>query len=150
MRVSTRVEYGLIALMDIALHSENGSCVATWEIARRQNISKKYLEQILPQLRTGGFIKAQKGIRGGYTLACSPGYVTLADILNALDISVLEEMEIPDSSGGTLDSIINICLWGKINSSLKKFAEGIEGITLAEFAGQCRSMLSEDWDMYMI
>ena len=70
MRVSTRVEYGLIALMDIALHSENGSCVATWEIARRQNISKKYLEQILPQLRTGGFIKAQKGIRGGYTLAC--------------------------------------------------------------------------------
>lgn len=123
MRVSTRVEYGLIALMDIALHSENGSCVATWEIARRQNISKKYLEQILPQLRTGGFIKAQKGIRGGYTLACSPGYVTLADILNALDISVLEEMEIPDSSGGTLDSIINICLWGKINSSLKKFAE---------------------------
>ena len=136
MRVSTRVEYGLIALMDIALHSENGSCVATWEIARRQNISKKYLEQILPQLRTGGFIKAQKGIRGGYTLACSPGYVTLADILNALDISVLEEMEIPDSSGGTLDSIINICLWGKINSSLKKFAEG--------------SMLSEDWDMYMI
>lgn len=45
MRVSTRVEYGLIALMDIALHSENGSCVATWEIARRQNISKKYLEQ---------------------------------------------------------------------------------------------------------
>ena len=147
MRVSTRVEYGLIALMDIALHSENGSCVATWEIARRQNISKKYLEQILPQLRTGGFIKAQKGIRGGYTLACSPGYVTLADILNALDISVLEEMEIPDSSGGTLDSIINICLWGKINSRLKKFAEGI---TLAEFAGQCRSMLSEDWDMYMI
>ena len=147
MRVSTRVEYGLIALMDIALHSENGSCVATWEIARRQNISKKYLEQILPQLRTGGFIKAQKGIRGGYTLACSPGYVTLADILNALDISVLEEMEIPDSSGGTLDSIINICLWGQINSSLKKFAEGI---TLAEFAGQCRSMLSEDWDMYMI
>ena len=120
MRVSTRVEYGLIALMDIALHSENGSCVATWEIARRQNISKKYLEQILPQLRTGGFIKAQKGIRGGYTLACSPGYVTLADILNALDISVLEEMEIPDSSGGTLDSIINICLWGKINSSLKR------------------------------
>ena len=147
MRVSTRVEYGLIALMDIALHSENGSCVATWEIARRQNISKKYLEQILPQLRTGEFIKAQKGIRGGYTLACSPGYVTLADILNALDISVLEEMEIPDSSGGTLDSIINICLWGKIKSSLKKFAEGI---TLAEFAGQCRSMLSEDWDMYMI
>ena len=147
MRVSTRVEYGLVALMDIALHSENGSCVTTWEIARRQNISKKYLEQILPLLRIGGFIKAQKGIRGGYTLACSPGYVTLADILNALDISVLEEMEIPDSSGGTLDSIINICLWGKINSSLKKFAEGI---TLAEFAGQCRSMLSEDWDMYMI
>ena len=56
-------------------------------------------------LRNNKGKEIEKGIRGGYTLACSPGYVTLADILNALDISVLEEMEIHDSSGGTLDSI---------------------------------------------
>ena len=47
MKVSTRVEYGMLALTDIALYSDNGSSVSAPEIAERQNISQKYLEQIL-------------------------------------------------------------------------------------------------------
>ena len=69
MRVSTRVEYGMLALTDIALHSENGSTVSGPEIAERQEISQKYLEQILTHLKQAGLIRAQKGLRGGYTLA---------------------------------------------------------------------------------
>ena len=46
MKVSTRVEYGMLALTDIALYSENGSSVSGPDIAERQNISQKYLEQI--------------------------------------------------------------------------------------------------------
>ena len=82
MRVSTRVEYGLIALTDIVLYGENGSAVSAPDIAQRENISHKYLEQILLLLRQAGFIIAQKGIRGGYALA-KP-----AELLNALTKSV--------------------------------------------------------------
>ena len=59
MKVSTRVEYGIIALVDIALYSENGNSVSTIDISKREGISKKYLEQIFPLLKMAGFIKAQ-------------------------------------------------------------------------------------------
>ena len=147
MKVSTRVEYGMIALVDIAIHSQDGSSVSTLEISRRQNISKKYLEHILLQLKTAGFIKAQKGAGGGYTLSCSAEKVTLSDILNALDGSILEEMEPSSASDGELGQAIDLCLWKRINNSLRKYAEGI---TLDGFAAQCQSRISDDWNMYII
>ena len=61
MRVSTRVEYGMLALTDIALHSENGSTVSGPEITERQEISQKYLEQILTQLKTTRPDRHRKG-----------------------------------------------------------------------------------------
>ena len=69
MKISTRVEYGILALTDIAMYSECGSSVSAPDIAVRQNISHKYLEQILIHLRQAGLIRAQKGLHGGYTLS---------------------------------------------------------------------------------
>ena len=91
MKVSTRVEYGMLALTDIALHSENGSSVSAPDIAERQGISQKYLEQILTHLKQAGLIRAQKGLRGGYALTRPAGKIRLSEILNALDNSILEE-----------------------------------------------------------
>ena len=53
MKVSTRVEYGMLALADIAIHSEGGGSVSAPDIAERQDISRKYLEQILTCGRPG-------------------------------------------------------------------------------------------------
>ena len=93
MRVSTRVEYGMIALTDIAINCEDGSSVSTSDISERQRISQKYLEQILPLLRQAGLVRAQKGIRGGYTLSHPVDEIFLSDILNALDNSILAQMD---------------------------------------------------------
>ena len=146
MKVSTRVEYGLIALTDIVIHSENGSSVSAPEIAQRQKISHKYLEQILLLLRQAGFITAQKGLRGGYTLACSPDEVTLSDVLNALDMNILADMDSREEEGG-LRPVVNGCFWDKINTSLNEYASGV---TLRAFADQCRHQTSDDWDLYVI
>ena len=148
MRVSTRVEYGLMALVDIAIHSENGESVSTTEIAERQKISQKYLEQILPQLRQAGLIKAQKGLRGGYRLGKPEEEVLLADVFNALDDSILAEMESPKEEGdGELRGCINECLWEKINKNLLDFAKGKN---LSEFITECRNKSIKGWDMYVI
>ena len=147
MKVSTRVEYGMIALIDIVIHSQGGDSVSALEISRRQKISKKYLEQILIQLKAGGFIRAQKGAGGGYTLSCSPEKVTLSDILNALDGSILEEMEPSEAQEGELGAAIDSCLWRRINDNLRKYAEGV---TLAALAAQCLGRISDDWNMYVI
>lgn len=147
MRVSTRVEYGLVALTDIVIHSENGSSVSAPDIAQRQNISHKYLEQILLLLRQAGFITAQKGLRGGYTPACSPEDITLSDVLNALDMNILADMDPKEEEGG-LRPVVHDCFWEKINSNLNKYASGL---TLREFADQCKSKSADgDWDLYVI
>ena len=146
MKVSTRVEYGLIALTDIVINSENGSSVSAPEIAQRQKISHKYLEQILLLLRQAGFITATKGLRGGYTLSCSPDRITLSDVLNALDMNILAEMDPKEEEGG-LRPVINDCFWERINNSINQYAESV---TMEEFAAQCRERSTGNWDLYVI
>ena len=146
MRVSTRVEYGLIALADIVIHCENGQSVSAPDIAKRQNISHKYLEHILLPLRQAGFITAQKGLRGGYVLSCKPDQVKLTDVLNALDNTILAEME-KDESEGNLRSVINGFFWQEINSNLKDYTDRM---SLSDFVSQCRNGVSEGWDLYVI
>ena len=145
MKVSTRVEYGMLALTDIALHSENGSSVSAPDIAERQGISQKYLEQILTHLKQAGLIRAQKGLRGGYALTRPAGKIRLSEILNALDNSILEDTGA--GNGGTLRDAVNACLWQKMNRTMIDFAE-IK--TLAEFLTDCRQQLTGEWDLYEI
>ena len=148
MKVSTRVEYGMLALTDIALHSGNGSSVPAPEIAERQGISQKYLEQIFTHLRQAGLIRAQKGLRGGYTLTRAADTITLAEVINALDNTILEETGTAGNDGArSLRDAVNTLLWGRINRFMTDYTGSI---TLAEFAQECSNQISGEWDMYII
>ena len=148
MKISTRVEYGMLALADIALYAENGASVSAPDIAERQNISQKYLEQILTQLKQAGLIRAQKGLRGGYALSREADKISIAEILNALDNSILEELSISEGeTGRSLRSAVNTCLWERMNGLLLDFAKNK---TLSEFIQECRDRLSGEWDLYII
>ena len=148
MKVSTRVEYGMLALTDIAMNAGNGSSVSGADIAERQDISQKYLEQILTHLKQAGLIRAQKGLRGGYTLSRPAEQIRIADILNALDNSILEKAGSAGTGGErSLRGAVNTCLWEKMNRSLTDFAENK---TLAGFVQECREQISGDWDLYVI
>ncbi len=145
MKVSTRVEYGLIALTDIVLYSEEGKSVSAPEISKRQGISHKYLEQILLLLRQAGFISAQKGLRGGYVLTCSPEKIRMSDVLNALDSNILAGMESGSDESG-LRPIINECFWDRINTNMNQYMQNLK---LSDFADACRNGCGK-WDMYVI
>ena len=148
MRVSTRVEYGMLALTDIALYSENGTSVSAPEIAERQNISQKYLEQILTHLKQAGLIRAQKGLRGGYTLSRAADQIRLSEILDALDNSILEETDAAGNGDqNSLRNAVNACLWMRLNHFLIEYAESK---TLWDLMQECRERLAGDWDMYVI
>ena len=122
MRVSTRVEYGLIALTDIAMNCTDGCSVSSSEISERQNISQKYLEQIIIALRQGGFVRGMKGSRGGYVLSRPADMICLSDVLNALDNNILADVseDIGTQTGG-LRCSVNVCLWDKINNFMRSF-----------------------------
>ena len=89
MKISTKVECGIIAIADIAMNSENGETVTVYSVAERRGLSGKYLEQVLTSLRQARLIKGIKGSRGGYILNKKPEKITLKEIIDALDPSVL-------------------------------------------------------------
>ncbi len=80
MKISTRGRYSLRMMIDLAQHYNDGF-IALKDISERQNISKKYLEQIIPFLNRGNLLSSNKGHMGGYKLAKDPSQVTVREIL---------------------------------------------------------------------
>jgi Rrf2 family protein len=82
MRITTTSRYGVRAFFDIAYHG-GGQPVQIKDIARRQKISQRYLEQIFNKLLKAGLLKSRRGPRGGYLLARDPSEITVGDIISA-------------------------------------------------------------------
>lgn len=84
MRLSSKTRIGVQALYDMAFHCRGRQAQAK-EIARRQQIPVRTLEEVLQELRRAGLVDAQRGPRGGYTLARLPQEISLSQIVRALD-----------------------------------------------------------------
>ncbi len=84
MRLTTRSRYGLRMILDLALYAGDGP-VPLNDIACRQKISMKYLEQLIRKLRAGGLVQSQRGACGGHQLALSPENITVADVVRLLE-----------------------------------------------------------------
>lgn len=87
MKISTKGRYALRMLLDLAEHQQCGY-IALKDIAERQNISKKYLEQIIPVFNNSDILKTSRGAQGGYRLAKSPDQYTLGEILRLTEGSL--------------------------------------------------------------
>ncbi|MCL6598251.1 MAG: Rrf2 family transcriptional regulator [Alicyclobacillus macrosporangiidus] len=84
MKISTKGRYGLMLLVDLAMH-ESGSPVSLKSIAERQGLSEHYLEQLIAPLRNAGFVRSIRGAYGGYVLAKPKTEITAADIILTLE-----------------------------------------------------------------
>ena len=87
MKISTKGRYALRMLIDLAEHQNDGF-IALKDIAERQGISKKYLEQIIPVLNRSDVLNANRGYQGGYKLAKSPDKYTVGAILRLTEGSI--------------------------------------------------------------
>ena len=132
MRVSSKVECGIIALIDIAVNSLNNSIVKLNAVSRRNNISVKYLEQIIPLLKHADFLKSVKGSGGGYVLARDPAQITLDEIVNALDDTILSPSVFSDQLEPTAAETIAECLWTPVNDYLLQFSKNLTLKDLAD------------------
>ena len=88
MRLTTRSRYGTRLLLDIALNQDRG-WVNTTDIARRQNISQKYIEKLITGLRRSGLINSKRGPFGGHKLAKPASDITVGDVVRALEEKVI-------------------------------------------------------------
>lgn len=90
MKISTKGRYALRVMVDIAIN-DNGNYITLKDIAKRQEISNKYLEQIISLLNKAGFLKTARGYTGGYRLAKKPEEYLVGDILRVAEGKLTEE-----------------------------------------------------------
>ena len=127
MKLSTKGRYGLRALIDLA-----GNCgeapVSTASISARQDISERYLEQLMSMLKKAGLVKSIRGASGGYVLAKDMKEISVGDILRALEGS-LEPVECagldPDGECSISDSCVTKYVWLRINESISRTVDEI-------------------------
>lgn len=87
MKISTKGRYGLRIMTDLAVNGNEG-CVSLKDIAEREHLSEKYLEQIINQLSKAGLVKSVRGAKGGYRLTKTAEEITVEDILKATEGSL--------------------------------------------------------------
>lgn len=129
MRLSTKGRYAVTAMIDLALHDQDGP-VTLAEISKCQDISLSYLEQLFAKLRRSGLVEGVRGPGGGYRLARASNSITVADIVCAVDENV-------DATrcGGREDCqrgkrCLTHELWSDLSRQIHAF---LQGITLAQF-----------------
>ncbi|MCX5633708.1 MAG: Rrf2 family transcriptional regulator [Phycisphaerae bacterium] len=118
MKISTRTRYGMRAVLELALAYGAGP-LQIKVIAEKQNISNKYLEQLIAIIKTAGIVRSIRGPHGGYVLAKPPQDIKLSDIFKALEGPVLtvECVENKDACEHYADCITRR-LWIEVNDAI--------------------------------
>ena len=136
MIFSKRSRYGIRALVDLAVYGQNDR-VQLSEIANRNDISVKYLEQIFTALRKAGVIRSIKGPQGGYQLADRPENIHISGIIEVLDGSYSLEAEeiISGKNGEDTSLVIQKSIIEPMNQMLENFLSGLTLDKLIESFG---------------
>ncbi len=127
MRLSTKGRYAVMAMVDLAGHS-NGAPVALADIAERQEISLSYLEQLFAKLRRSGLVKSVRGAGGGYLLAQDRDETCIADIIRAVDEPIHATRCMPGSLVGCRGNgsrCLTHDLWEELGSQIYRFLSSV-------------------------
>ncbi len=144
MKLSVRGEYALRALIVLGLNYEQ-PVIPIQTIARLQNIPRKFLEQILNELRAGGILESRRGVAGGYRLRRSPDKINLAEVIRYVEgplapVSCVSERfyercTCPDESNCGIRSVMK-----EVRDAIVKI---LESVTLAQLCERVRKLQGE-------
>ncbi len=146
MKLSTKSRYGLRALIDLTINSQNGQ-VALHQIAQRQNLSIKYLEQDFATMRKAGLVRSIKGAQGGYILARPAEMIRVGEVIRILegdlsfvDLDDLNEHQTP------IRRFLIARIWQPLSQRIE---DKMNALTLADLAARHLSESGQD-PMYFI
>lgn len=124
MRLTTKGRYAVTAILDLALHTDQGP-ISLADISRRQEISLSYLEQLFARLRRAELVKSVRGPGGGYLLAVAPAQVSVARVIDAVNESVdaTRCQGLSDCQKG--DTCLTHHLWCELSREIHGFLDGI-------------------------
>jgi Rrf2 family iron-sulfur cluster assembly transcriptional regulator len=120
MKVGSKVRYAVMAIVDVAQHSDSGA-VPLADVAARQKISLSYLEQLFAMLRRSGVVISARGPGGGYRLAKSARETTIRAIFDAVDEPGNGADDHPAADSGS----ITAGLWADLQGHIRDFLDGV-------------------------
>ena len=125
--ISSRGQYAIRILLDLALH-ENGEAINVKTIAQRQDLSEKYMEQILSVLQKAGFVVSTRGYHGGYHLTGKPENYSVGKILRTVDGPLIPANQQPENENKPIDQVGNE-LWTNLQG---KIEQTLDAVTLLD------------------
>lgn len=141
MKISTKGRYALRMLVDLAEHQSDGS-ISLKDIAERQKISKKYLEQIVPVFNKENILKTSRGFQGGYMLARTPDKYTVGEILRLTEGSLspvdFSSTDAQDSSG----EYAMLPVWKELDRVINSY---LDSVTLQDILDSQRERYANDY-----
>ncbi len=143
MKISTKGRYSLRMLLDLAEHANDGY-IALKDIAQRQGISKKYLEQIVPILNKTDILKANRGFQGGYMLAKAPDKYTVGMILRLTEgsLSPVACLDQDPAQCERSNECATLPVWQGLSKVINEY---LDSITLQDILDQQRERYANDY-----
>ena len=127
MKISQKLEYACRALAQLAKYHDERTLTRLEDLAQREAVSANFLVQILNDLRRSGLVESRRGKAGGYLLARRADQISLRQIVEAVDPSLLQRSVTPDGDSGPAVQLA----WEKVSSSLQ---QSLGQITLEQIA----------------
>jgi len=148
MRISAKGEYAIRALLDLAVHHGEG-LVPIQEVARRQGIPQRYLEQVLLLLKRAGILESRRGSAGGYQLVRSPAGISVGEVLRAVEgrVTALDVAGRHPSKTSEATASDLAPLWREIAGAV---AAVIDRTTFGDLAEQVKARRSPSRTIYHI
>jgi Rrf2 family protein len=120
MKISTKIRYGARAMLELASHYGEGP-IELKEIARKEDISLKYLEQVINPLRAAGLVKSIRGSKGGYSLAKPPSQICMYDVVETLEGALnLVECLHDSKACQKMPSCVTRDIWKEVSDAISK------------------------------
>ena len=137
MMISTKGRYALRTMLDLALNDE-GEYIPLRDIAERQDISVKYLEQIVSALTRAGFVRSVRGTGGGYRLAKKPEEYTIGMILRLTEgnLAPVACLEFEQNSCPRAANGVTLGIWEKLYDAINNV---VDNITLADLVRNAKT-----------
>ncbi len=138
MKISTKGRYAVRVMLDLALNN-TGECIKVKEIASRQGISEKYLEQIIAILNKAGYVKSVRGAQGGYRIAKEPKDYTVGMILRLTEGSLAPVVCLEEDSDTCerCDTCETLEVWKKLYDAVNEVVDGVTIADLVEKHQRC-------------
>jgi Rrf2 family protein len=147
MRISTKIRYGTRAMLELASHYGEGP-IELKEIAKKESISLKYLEQVIIPFRSAGLVKSVRGSKGGYSLAKSPSEIFLNDLVEILEgpVNLTECLRDPKVCQKSA-SCVTRDIWKEVSEAIYRI---FHSITLEEMVNRRKDKEGLNPPMYQI